>query len=1150
MKQVGKIQEWMQDTANRRGMKRDLPTHAVDLALILLTDSQKRIKSKEKRLRYMFSGIAQEEGIKEFFQHYQSYLRAGDHQQREELKEVYARNRKNVLSAFGMMDAWRLRLARYSMADELGLIESLLGDSMAALVMRDDAELIEKQEQQLAKSSLHASLRLLTPSSNGEASIASHCDSLVSLFEQLKLASVDIEVSRLLPRVDVYQQDDTVELFVQRVRPLLDANARREAPLRLIFTGCDDDRLYAVARACCQLREESIYNKMELGVEIAASLDTARDTLEYLEGWAKKQEPNRLTVRLIKGEQLDALRCRHARADRGLRLSESKLETDLCLRDLVLRLSLSPNLHLDLGTHQIFDIGYTCAVWKAEQRTDVPDFTLYSGLGDALALGMATLGGRVYLQSFHYAASHESEAELFRVQLINGLGDAFPSLGVSPKVKPQSREWLDMVQHFQLSCNKSAQLRDLHYQPRPMSFKLPVQKAGLAQDLAQACSSEYQVDIQNYAPTIAEKKLSSQFSILSRSSRDCELIDYRVDSLTFEQVDSLLERIEKALDIEAVLATRLAVWKKVCALLIEQRHALIAVLVRDAAYRLSDADAELGAAIALCQTLVMEMSEPVWGDGLAMRTGGLAVVHASEQRPLLDAVEGILSAHVLGYGVIYKPANTTRRVAELLMNLLHDAGLRTKGDKLDLILAQCMDNQVAERLFTHKAVSALFSYTDISLMGNPLKVNKQTKLYRDKPSLHTLYLRSEANWKQAIDDLVITYLRRSAQSKLTAELLLVDGSLYDDAAFQSRLKDAFASLRLCDAGSQRGDIFPLNKRLDQQQWQRMTTLAEGESWLLAPEKQRPAQPLYKPAIRFGVALDSELLEASCSDKLAPHLSVVRINHAEQAIAFQARVSHSYASLYSEDAHFIQLWRSGMKARQLYINTPAPIALTERVAQGTQTQILDRQYSGDFLPRRARWEEIGHPMRLGKTANLSFKPWDLIKPLMEGNAKMRLHTACESINYWWEEYYGTQSRHELLDGCVLERRSLYTSLCLRIEESLSDAQAALLLSAALRTGQQLEFSFGAARPWAEEYLRDHQHEVIVEDMSQFQARFKQIAEKEMLLRIPHADEQTRRLAAKWLIPLRDEPVMTQGRAELMLLCADQWCLSREKPLTTA
>ncbi len=1151
MKQVGKIQEWMQDTANRRGMKRDLPTHAVDLALILLTESQKRIKSKEKRLRYMFSGIAHDEGIKEFFQHYQRYLHAGDHQQREELKDVYARNRKNVLSAFGMMDAWRLRLARYSMADELGLIESLLGDSMGALVMRDDADLIEKQEQLLAKSSLHASMRLLTPSSGGEQSIASHRDDLVALFEQLKLASVDIEVCRLLPRVDVYQQDDTVEVFLQRVRPLLDANARREAPLRLIFTGCDDDRLFAVARACCQLREEAIYNKMELGIEIAACLDTARATLDHLEGWAKQQDSHRLTVRLIKGDQLEAQRSRYAHADRGLRLSESKLETDLCLRDLVQRLSQSPHLRLDLGTHQIFDLGYTCAVWKAEQRTDIPDFTLYSGLGDALAQSMATLGGRVYLQSFHYAVGHEAEAELFRVQLINGLGDAFPSLGVSPKVKPQSREWLDMVQHFQLSCNKSAQLRDLHYQPRAMSFTLPVQKADVAQALAGACSSEYAVDIQSYVPTIAEEKLSSRFTILSRSSRDYELVDYRTESLTFEQVDTLVERMEKALDIEPVLATRVAVGKKVMQLLVEQRHALIAVLVRDAGYRLSDADAELGAAIALCQTLVMEMSEPVWGDGLSMQTGGLAVVNASAHRPLLDAMEGILSAHVLGYGVIYKPANTTRRVAELVMHLLRDAGLRIKGTKLDLILAQCMDNQVTERLFTHKAIAALFCYNPLSLMDKPLEIGEHVSLYRTKPSLHTLYLRAEANWRQAIDDLVLSYLRRSAQGKLCPEVLLVDATLYDDAAFQSRLKDAFASLRLRDVAKQRGDISPLNSRLDQEAWKRMTTLAEGESWLLAPEQECPAQPLYQPAIRFGVSLESELLTESCTRALPPHLSVVRINHAEQAIAFQACVSQSgYASLYSEDAHFVQLWRSGMKARQLYINTPAPICLTERLGQGAQMQILDRQYSGDFLPLRARWEESGHPMRLGKTANLSFKPWDLIKPQMEGNAKMRLHAACESTNYWWEEYYGTQSRHELPDGCVLERRSLYTPLCLRIEESFSDSHAALLISAALRTGQQLEFSFGAPRPWAEEYLRDHQHEVIVEDMTQFQARFQSISEKKMLLRVPLADEQTRRLAAKWLIPLCDEAVMTQGRAELMLLCRDQWCLLREKPLTTA
>ncbi len=1139
----------MQDASIRRGMKRELPTHAVDLALILLSESQKKLKSKEKRLRYMFSGIAQDEGIKEFFHHYNRHLRAAEGAQRDELKEVYTRHRKDVLKAFGMMDAWRLRFARCSFMDELALIESMLGDSMESLVMPNDGKLIEDQEQQLAKSDLHASLSLLYPACSGEESIAAYRNQLISLFEQLALASVDIDVTRLLPHVDVYQQDDAVQLLLTRVQPLLDANARRESPLRVVFTNSDDDRLTIVTRACCHLRQQRVYSKMELGVEIAACLDTAMENVQLLDAWTKERKNNRLTVRLIKGEHLPERRAQYAHAERQLRLSASKPETDLRLRDLVERLSESRHLHLDLGTHQLFDIAYTCAVWKAEQREDLPDFTLYSGVGDALAGSLSSLGGRVYLQSFHYSTGHESEAEAFRIALLNGLGDPFPALGVTPKLKPNTREWLDMVQQFQLSCNKAAQLRDLQQQMRPVSFRLPVQRPAIAQLLQQAIAAERAVKPVLYPPTIADEQLSSQFSIVSRQPENFSRIDYSVESLTYEQVAQLVKTAQQCGDIEPVLAARLARWKRVAELLDEQRPALIAGLMRDAGYRLADADSELGAAIALCHTVIAEISEPVWGDGMAMKTGGIAVVNASAERPLLDAIEGILSAHVLGYSIIYKPANTTRRLAELLLDLLAHAGVRRSGAKLDILLAQCMDNQVAAALFTHPAIDALFCYAPLELIGEQLQLRPHCALYRTPQRPHALYLRSDANWKQAIDELAAAYVRRSSQSMRCPSTLLVDASLYDDAAFQSRLKDSFSSLRLRDVAQDSGEISPLSTALDQQQWVRMTTLGQGENWLVAPDTQAPSSMQYRPAIRFGVALDSELVEAEFGAQLPLHLSVVRINYTEQAVELQARLSQGgCASLYCEDPHFIQLWKSEIRARLLTVNTLPPLSLTEHVGQGASAQLLDRQYSGDYLSQRARWEASGHPVRLGKTANLSFKPWDLITPLLEGSAKMHLHAACESINFWWEEYYGTQSRIDLPDGSVLGRRSLYTAISLRIESQLSDSDAAILIAAVLRTGQPFEVSMDKPRAWAADYLQNHQHTVHIESASQFHAKFEELAKNNILIRAPHANGQTRIYAAAWGLTLRDEPVLAQGRAELMRLCLDQWSLSRDKALT--
>ncbi len=1143
MKQLGKIQEKLNKlSASPRLGSRDREMDVVDLAELLFSESQSVSDVKSKRIRLMLSLISQNESVRSFFQLYHENLTSSDTQVKQRVQELYAQHRQEILQAFCFTDAWKLRLARYCFMDELALIESLIGDSLSCYVMPDQASSHRKQQDKAEKIDACRSIHILTPPSYGDDSANAYVAQMLQLLVQVEpQASIDIDVMRLLPRMDSYQPELAQELFLQRVRPLIDANALRAISQRMVFSHIDEERLALVGRACRVLREEERYNKVEFVIELASCMDSSPDVVADIVNWSKLASDRHLTLRLMSGDSCAQLSEQTMSTLHGVRVWSQPQERTQRLIDLIDQISLATQLQLDLSSQEYADIAYACVQWKSSGRDGLPAFTLASGLSQGLASVLISLGARVYLHAYYDAVDAHEEAAARRAALLEQVYEPHSSFSLSPSSRLGDQAWRDMIQQFHLTWSKRIQLRDMQAVERPASYLLPIQSAKIRHLLESACSVERAVQRASYKAKIGTQELESQFSISSRDPRDQRTIDYKVESMNYEQIDALVEHAKACSHVSESLPDRLNIWKEFTQILDRKRCALIAVLVRDAGYRLADADAELAEARAMCEALIEEMGQDYWSDGVGMQVGGIAVVNTGMKQALFEAVEGIASAHLLGYTVIYKPANNALRMAEVLLELLQESGLRCQGSKVDLCLAQCMDNQIAEYLFNHRDVAALFCYAPLSILGEKHQCTDTPYLHRRDEKNHALYLRADAEWKQALVDLADAQLYRSGQTCSSPRILLVDKELYDQVSFHQTMKDVFSSI-------QNADLSPSASLLSPEEWSEQLNLSEGESWLLAPDHAEPESALYRPAVRLGVSEDSALL---CADKQLsyPQVLVISVDSSEQAIRIQSRVTQGdAASLYTCDVEFIKEWKSQLQVPKLFINaSPLEGFITTR-EQGGAATYLNCRYIGDYLPSLARWEAVGNPARRASSATLPFKPWELIGSQLTNAEKMRLHSVCDSIYYWWSTRYGVRSEKISLTGAIMQRVYHARPVLLRIPSSLSESDAAILLAAALTSEVRLELSLESSRPWMEEYLRYEDVKLRVEDDFQFQSRFKRIADRMPLIRYPEAGEVVRELAEKWLIPLRDKPVVAHGRVELMYLHAEQWVLKREQVLT--
>ncbi len=1141
MKQLGKIQEWLNNSQPRELTTREISSKVTDLAGVIFSASQKSLTSKNRRMRFMLSAIAKSEAVKGFFQLYQEGQNSPDAQSQENLKQYYALHRKEILKAFGFIDSWKLRLASCCFMDELKLLESLLGDGLSTFVMDAQAPTMKKQQELVGKIGTKLSAQLLTGAGFGDETISQYCDHMLAFMSTLSPASIDLDVMRLLPRVDVYSINEMLDLFLQRVRPLLAANAQMAQPHRIIFSRIDEDRLPILARACRELRAEKEFKNLDFGLEIAACLDASVDVVSELVSWSLLAEGRALTVRLCPGESLSQRASQPAYTIHGARLITNKRELSLRLRDLMDQMVTSRQLHLDLASHDVFDIAYACALWKKSERKDIPSFTLYAGLGDSTAWNLLECGGVVYSHSYHYEKSAKDEGIKQRTILLEKVYEPSSPFSLSPILKVDDQAWLDFQQQYLLSWNMAVQIREEQSAARADGYLLHVQNPTCLQKLQVSCIHEHEQKRDCYELTIGKKKLDSQFSVTSRVPYDYSKIDYRVSSLNYEQVDELLAYVKQTMNAQKSLSHRLAVWKAFSLLLQEKRSELIAVLVRDAGYRLADADAEVAASLALLAALIEEMGQNHWAEGMRMKSGGIAVVNAGVKRPLVDAIEGIASAHLLGYTVIYKAANTTFRFAEVLMGLLESleqsAGKGFKRFK-SFFLAQCMDNQIAETLFNHADVSAVFCYAPLDILGKDRPYVRSRYLHQTKRSKHALYLRADAQWRQALSDIYESFILRMAQTNVSPRILIVDAALYENPEFQSALKNKFSSLLPSDLSPQSGLLTDAELSAE-------LKLREGESWLVAPQGEVPKSPVYTPVVRIGLREDSPLLQEEASLEY-PQLLVMSAESAEQAMRVQRCVAgDELASLYSSNARFITDWKFEMKLARLFVNTIPRLGFVESFNQSGEHLYLDHQYMGDYLPALARWESTGAPSSKGKMGQVTFKPWEMSGLKLSNTAKMHLHTLCDSIAYWWNTVYGAVTEFPCHDGASMYRRYYYTTLLLRVPSSLSESDAAFLIAAALTTEQKLEISLEKSRPWVEKCFRDRGVKVRVEDNFKLQSRFKNLGGSDFLIRFPDADAETRELAEKWLITLRDEPVLAHARMELMRLCRVQWVMQRAK-----
>ncbi len=304
---------------------------------------------------------------------------------------------------------------------------------------------------------------------------------------------------------------------------------------------------------------------------------------------------------------------------------------------------------------------------------------------------------------------------------------------------------------------------------------------------------------------------------------------------THEAVDALVEASTKAAHTWQALdpEERAAALHRVGDVLAARRGELIEVAGSEAGKTIDQADPEVSEAIDFCHHYAeasLQLSDETYMAGARFVPVNVTVVASPWNFPVAIPVGGVAAALAAGSAVILKPAPPAKRCAAELVAAFHEAGIPREL----VALAPLEDGDVSRYLVTHEGVDR------VVLTGS----YDTARLFRSwKPDMHLLgetsgknaiIVTPSADPDLAVRDIVHSAFAHAGQKCSASSLLILVGSAGRSSRIARQLVDATASLRVGLPASLDSQVGPVVVPDDEKAVRGLTTLGEGEHWVLKP----------------------------------------------------------------------------------------------------------------------------------------------------------------------------------------------------------------------------------------------------------------------------------------------------------------------------
>jgi len=712
---------------------------------------------------------------------------------------------------------------------------------------------------------------------------------------------ISVKISAIFSQISLVAWDETLVEIKSRLRTLY-----RAASLGGKFVNLDMEEYRDLAltmAAFCEVLDEPEFLLLSAGIVLQAYLPDSEAAQRQLTEWAKRRVSNggaRIKIRLVKGANL-AMEAVEAELHGWQQAPYmTKADTDANFRRL-LEFGCQPDsiraVRLGVASHNLFDVALALTLREMNGVQDSVEIEMLEGMANHQARAVRDTAGSLLLYAPAVRRDDFLSAMAYLVRRLdeNTAPDNF--LREMFAMKPGSAEWERQRARFVQGWNDRVTVSAESRRRFPA-----VQPSGSKQFLNEPDSDWTLPSILSALNTACG---SWKPSILP------ELPELEAMLRTAASAQSGWESMG--------VAGRARILNRTADLMSAQRFEAIACLRVDGKKAINDADGEVSEAIDFARYYARTAQAP---EGVAAKAMGILAVISPWNFPYAIPGGGVMAALMAGNSVILKPARATSQIAWLLVNQLWAAGVPR-----DVLHYFPCNGETGRRMIEDARVSCVVLTGGYETAQKFQTWRPSLPLMAETSGKNALVITAQADRELAIKDLVRSAFGHSGQKCSAASLAILEAEVYDDPMFRRQLRDAAASLHVGPSSDPRSIVTPLVIEPGSDLERALTTLDEGEEWLLEPRRYANDPYSWTPGIRLGVKPGSWFHRTEC---FGPVLGLMRAGSLPEAVEWQNATDYGLtAGLHSLDPDEISWWKDQVQAGNLYVNRPITGAIVQR-----------------------------------------------------------------------------------------------------------------------------------------------------------------------------------------------------------------------------
>ena len=972
------------------------------------------------------------------------------HSMREAITIFNHAAKKASVKGFGPFNAFGLKFIRIVAIALPGLVVRLVHQRVRALskdlILPAEQDRLSKHLGKRKEEGIRLNINVLGEAVLGQREADERFARLLEMIARPEVDYISVKLSAVVAQMITIDHNGSLEKVCAKLRTIYTAADEYGTFINLDMEEFRD--LALTVDAFKRVLSEQNFLHIHAGIVLQAYLPESHAAFAALVAFAverHKAQGGTIKVRLVKGANLAMEKAEgelhgYIPAPYG---SKSDVDASYSrLVDVALRSEHAHAVRIGIASHNLFHLTWAIEVARSRGVLHQLDIEMLEGMANAEALAITRSGHQVLFYTPVTNKDDFASAVAYLVRRLDENTSDENYLKAAFEIGSNPKKFAEQKLRFENSVRErhTISTKSRRHQPDPVDYSTfhnqssgdptePTYIKAITEEIARVREHDMTIPIVINGDEVTTNQCED-----GTDPGDNGTVWYSYCVANEKIIDKAVSVAEKGLASWGVksAAERQEILFNVANVMHAQRARTIAVMSRDAGKTVSEADPEVSEAIDFARYYA---STGV--DNNDSKPMGVVLVVPPWNFPYAIPAGGVCAALAAGNTVILKPAPETVATAWLLAQQLWEGGV--PRDALQFVPTR--DDDSGKHLVTHKGVQALILTGAFETANMFMSWKSDLNLLAETSGKNSLIVSACADIDAAVKDLVQSAFGHAGQKCSAASLGIIVESIYKDPSFIRQLVDDVTTLKVgagWDFGTTVGAVI---RKPEGALLRALTTLDDGESWLVEPKQLDDAGTLWSPGVKVGIKAGSWSHQ---NEWFGPVLGLMVAPNLKTAIEWQNETNFGLtAGIHSLDADECALWMDCVEAGNLYIN------------RGITGAIVQRQPFGGW-----KRSSVGANAKAGGPNYVhALRNWS---PLQDSRA------AKWSVDEWWKK---VGSKAIDATGLTVEKnyqryRKPLAPIIVRVDDSTSNEDISLINYIAQITGTEVLWSTASAESFDE------------------------------------------------------------------------------------